>query len=319
MAAPEVNKQMLKELESMGFPTIRAIRALHFSGNSTTEAAINWLIDHENDPDIDEIPLVHVNVQIENGTSWMTPDEVRTRLEQLRELARKNRDAEEQRLQREREKERIRAGKELQEAMRVNEENERKRNLLLRNAEKEEEKRARGRVLQKLEEDKAERRRQWRLQPQDPAVAKQMRLQSQDPAVAKHALSVQENKGSKHVKPTARAEHMRDCLRSLKKNHKNDYAGVHKAFATLAIYVRKVAKNPEEEKFRKIRLGNVNFQDRVGRLKGGVEFLELCGFEKVEWGDKYLYLPRDKVDSTVLNAALSQLYSAMENPFFGVL
>ncbi|KAG6516899.1 hypothetical protein ZIOFF_020274 [Zingiber officinale] len=255
MAVPEVNKQMLEELESMGFPTVRAIRALHFSGNSTTEAAIDWLLEHENDRDIDEIPLVHVNVQIENGTSWMTPDEVRTRLERLRELARKNRDVEEQRLQREREK--------------------------------------------------AERRRQLRSQPQDPAVAK-------------HALSVQENKGSIHVKPTARAEHMRDCLRSLKKNHKNDGAGVQKAFATLAIYVRNVAKNPEEEKFRKIRLGNLNFQDRVGRLKGGMEFLELCGFEKVE-GDKYLYLPRDKVDLTVLNAALSQLHSAMENPFFGVL
>ncbi|XP_074568637.1 uncharacterized protein LOC141825148 [Curcuma longa] len=305
MAVPEVNKQMLKEIESMGFATVRVIRALHFSGNSTTEAAINWLLEHENDPDIDEIPLVHVNVQIENGTSWMTPDEVRTRLEQLRELARKNRDVEEQGLQREREKERIRAGKELQEAMRINEENERKRNLLLRKVEKEEEKRARERIRQKLEEDKAERRRQLQLPPQDPAVVK-------------HALSVQENKGSTHVKPTARAERMRDCLRSLKKNHKNDGVGVEKAFTTLAIYVRNVVKNPEEEKFRKIRLGNLNFQDRVGRLKGGMEFLELCGFEKVE-GDKYLYLPRDKVDLTVLNAALSQLHSAMENPFFGVL
>lgn len=32
MAVPKVNKQMLKELESMGFPTVRAIRGLHFSG-----------------------------------------------------------------------------------------------------------------------------------------------------------------------------------------------------------------------------------------------------------------------------------------------
>lgn len=49
-----------------------------------------------------------------------------------------------------------------------------------------------------------------------------------------------------------------------------------------------------------------------------MEFLELCGFEKLE-GDEYLYLPRDKVDMAVLSAALSQLNSAMENPFFGVL
>lgn len=32
MVVPEVNKSMLEELESMGFPTARATRALHFSG-----------------------------------------------------------------------------------------------------------------------------------------------------------------------------------------------------------------------------------------------------------------------------------------------
>lgn len=32
MAVPEVDKQMLRELELMGFPTARATRALHFSG-----------------------------------------------------------------------------------------------------------------------------------------------------------------------------------------------------------------------------------------------------------------------------------------------
>lgn len=60
------------------------------------------------------------------------------------------------------------------------------------------------------------------------------------------------------------------------------------------------------------------WQDRVGSLKGGLEFLELCGFEKTE-GDEFLFLPRDKVDSAVLNSAGSELNSAINNPFFGVL
>lgn len=30
---PEVDKKLLEELESMGFPTARATRALHFSGD----------------------------------------------------------------------------------------------------------------------------------------------------------------------------------------------------------------------------------------------------------------------------------------------
>lgn len=32
MVAPEVNKEMLADLEAMGFTTARATRALHFSG-----------------------------------------------------------------------------------------------------------------------------------------------------------------------------------------------------------------------------------------------------------------------------------------------
>ncbi|CAL9781414.1 unnamed protein product [Musa acuminata subsp. burmannicoides] len=305
MAVPEVDKQMLRELELMGFPTARATRALHFSGNSTIEAAINWVIEHENDPDIDQMPLVPINIEIEIGTSWMTPDEVKIKLQKLRELARKKRDEEEQGLQREREKDRIRAGKELLQAKQINEENERKRMLLLRKVEKEQEKRAREKILQKLREDKAERRSKLGLQPQDPGDAKS-------------ALPSQGKKSSVSVNPATKAEHMRDCLRSLKKTHKDNDARVKRAFQTLLIYVRNVAMNPDAEKFRKIRLGNPNFQERVARLKGGMEFLELCGFEKLE-GDEYLYLPRDKVDMAVLSAALSQLNSAMENPFFGVL
>ncbi|CAL9125940.1 unnamed protein product [Musa textilis] len=306
MAVAEVDKQMLRELELMGFPTARATRALHFSGNSTIEAAINWVIEHENDPDIDQMPLVPINIEIENGTSWMTPDEVKIKLQKLRELACKKRYEEEQSLQREREKDRIRAGKELLQAKQINEENERKRLVTdVAVEESRERARAREKILQKLREDKAERRSKLGLQPQDPGDAKSV-------------LSSQGKKSSVSVNPATKAEHMRDCLRSLKKTHKDDDARVKRAFQTLLIYVRNVAMNPDAEKFRKIRLRNPNFQDRVARLKGGMEFLELCGFEKLE-GDEYLCLPRDKVDMAVLSAALSQLNSAMENPFFGVL
>lgn len=58
MAVPGVDKRLLCQLEEMGFPEARATRALHFSGNSSIEAAISWIIDHENDADIDEMPLV---------------------------------------------------------------------------------------------------------------------------------------------------------------------------------------------------------------------------------------------------------------------
>ncbi|XP_021908982.1 UBX domain-containing protein 4-like [Carica papaya] len=203
-------------------------------------------------------------------------------------------------------KERIRVGKELLEAKRIEEENERKRLLALRKAEKEEEKRAREKIRQKLEEDKAERRRKLGLPPEEPAAAKPC------------TPVAEEKKSMLPVRPAAKVDQMRECLRSVKQSHKDDDAKVKRAFQTLLTYIGNVARNPGEEKFRKIRLTNQTFQDRVGSLRGGIEFLELCGFEKTEGGE-FLFLPRDKADMALLNSAGSELNSAINNPFFGVL
>lgn len=309
MVEPEVDKELLKELEAMGFPVARATRALHYSGNANVEAAVNWVVEHENDPDIDEMPMVPVSGGGGGGEaskSSLTPEEIKLKAQELRERARKKKEEEEKRMEREREKERIRIGKELLEAKRIEEENERKRILALRKAEKEEEKRAREKIRQKLEEDKAERRRRLGLPPEDPATTKSS------------APVVEEKKSMLPIRPATKVEQMRECLRSLKQNHKDDDAKVKRAFQTLLTYIGNVAKNPNEEKFRKIRLSNQTFQDRVGALKGGLEFLELCGFEKIEGGE-FLFLPREKVDMAVLNSAGSELTSAINNPFFGVL
>ncbi|KAL6899085.1 hypothetical protein ACP4OV_005743 [Aristida adscensionis] len=307
MVVPEVNKEMLVDLEAMGFATARATRALHFSGNSTIEGAINWLSEHQEDPEIDEIPLVPANTKTEANKPTLTPEEMKIKAQELRERARKKKEEEERRMEREREKERIRIGKELLEAKRIEEDNERKRMIELRRLEKEEEKRAREKIRQKLEEDKAERRRKLGLPPEDPAAPKP----SAPPPV-------EEKKSALPVRPATKAERMRDCLRNLKQQNKDDDAKVKRAFQTLLTYVGNVAKNPDEEKFRKIRLSNATFQERVGNLHGGIEFLQLCGFEKLE-DNEFLFLARDKVDKAVLNTAGAELNSAITNPFFGVL
>ncbi|KAK5946119.1 ubiquitin C-terminal hydrolase Ubp14 [Knufia obscura] len=48
------NAAALGQLESMGFPRPRCEKALHATGNSDAEAAMNWLFSHMEDPDIDE-------------------------------------------------------------------------------------------------------------------------------------------------------------------------------------------------------------------------------------------------------------------------
>ncbi|XP_030933627.1 UBX domain-containing protein 1-like isoform X3 [Quercus lobata] len=279
MAVPQVNKKLLDELEAMGFPRPRATRALHFSGNSSLEAAIEWVIDHENDSDIDQMPLVAVDIDLDSPQPFDITEQMKIKAQELRNKSHKKKEEEEKKLERQREKERIRASKDLTEAKRILESNEKQRYLALKKKEEKEEKRAREKILKKLEHDKVERRSRLGLPPESPSV-----------------------KPSTH----------------LLQEKTNDGARVRRAFETLLIYVGNIAKNPDEEKFRKIRLTNPLFQDRVGNLRGGMEFLELCGFERTE-GDEFLYLPDDKVDMEILNTAGSELKSAMTNPFFGLL
>ncbi|CAK8560167.1 unnamed protein product [Lathyrus sativus] len=303
MAVPKVNEKLLEDLQVMGFPHARATRALYYSGNTSLEDAITWMVDHENDTDIDEFPLVDVDIDIDTSPSFPITEEMRMKAYSLREQERKRKRNEETIMEREREKERIQDGKKLLEAKRIAEENERKR-YSLRKAEKEEEQRARGNILKKLEQDKLNRRSKHELP-----------LESQE-NVRSTAILIKHDKIPMPVYTSTKVEHLRECLRSLKREHKGENARVRRAFETLLVYIGNVVKNPNEEKFRKIRLSNSLFQDRVGSLNGGMEFLELCGFERT---NGFLYLPSEKIDMGLLSSAGFVLNSAITNPFFGLL
>ncbi|KAL5062888.1 hypothetical protein RYX36_024625 [Vicia faba] len=209
MAITKVNEKLLEDLQVMGFPQARATRALYYSGNTSLEDAITWMIDHENDTDIDEFPLVDVDIDIDtSSSSFPITEEMRMKAHSLREQERKRKRNDEQIIEREREKERIQAGKKLLEAKRIAEENERKRNLALRKAEKEEEQRARGNILKKLDQDKLNRRSEHGLP-----------LESQENARST-AIVIKHDKISRPVYTTTKVEHLRECLRSLKREHK---------------------------------------------------------------------------------------------------
>ncbi len=47
------NEMALGQLEQMGFSRVRCEKALHATGNSDADAAMNWLFGHMEDPDID--------------------------------------------------------------------------------------------------------------------------------------------------------------------------------------------------------------------------------------------------------------------------
>ena len=52
------------------------------------------------------------------------------------------------------------------------------------------------------------------------------------------------------------------------------------ASKTLAAYVGNIVNNPDDAKYRKIKLSNSNFQNKLGRLAGGKECLLQIGFQE---------------------------------------
>lgn len=87
MAVPEVNKKLLLELESMGFPLARATRALYYSGNASLLDALNWVFEHENDADIDQMPLVPVEIPIESPEQSDITEKMRIKAQEVRSVS----------------------------------------------------------------------------------------------------------------------------------------------------------------------------------------------------------------------------------------
>ncbi len=56
--APEVDETLKAQLQDMGFSSNKALRALHFTGNANLEQAVNWLVEHGEDADIDDPLLI---------------------------------------------------------------------------------------------------------------------------------------------------------------------------------------------------------------------------------------------------------------------
>ena len=74
-------------------------------------------------------------------------------------------------------------------------------------------------------------------------------------------------------------EKIRRKLVELKKAHPDNSAGVTTCFSTIQKYLGNVYRDPEQDKFRTIRLSNGAFQQRVAAFTGSIEILELCGFQ----------------------------------------
>ncbi|XP_070769278.1 UBX domain-containing protein 1 isoform X2 [Enoplosus armatus] len=180
----------LESLLEMGFERNRAEKAVANTGNQGIEQAMDWLMEHENDPDIDEpyVPPVG-NVlggeadsqptteqptladtaeaggegMVDDDESAKRPMTEEERLEQVRRLEELMRVKQAERREREREEElerekmRRRQGQELQQIRQKLQDDDMKKLAEQRRKEKMEDKLARQRVKEKIARDREER------------------------------------------------------------------------------------------------------------------------------------------------------------------
>lgn len=312
LITPEVSAELVATLVEMGFSANRATRALYITGTDTAEVAVNWATEHADDADADEPLLVPKN----KVKAKLSKEEARAQAEALRKSIAAKREKDEKESDRLREKERVRAGKELLAAKRVEEDQERRRNIDWRRREKEEEERAREKIRVKLAEDKRERRRKLGL-PEEP-TAEELAAEEAKASAKVAEAAAKKAAYAPAVRPVSAAEKLRAELVAMKRAHEGEAGRFAAAVAGLLTFCGNVAGAPAEDKYRRIRLSNATFQQRVGAVTGGLRFLELVGFERDDAGE-FLTMTADKVSLPLLNAAGAELNSALSNPFFGVL
>lgn len=178
-----VNQVLLSTLvDEMGFPKVRAEKALILTGNKGVEQAVEWCFQHADDVDIDE-PLQVVTSEGELKPK-LSPEEAKKKAEDLYARARAKREVEDKKEAVEREKNRVRSGKEIATAKREYEEQARKRAVEEKKREKLEAMKERQRVREMLEADKQRRREKFNMPGANPSSSTASRAEAPVPKSA---------------------------------------------------------------------------------------------------------------------------------------
>lgn len=268
----------------MGFPDVRARKAILATNNSGVEQATAWLEEHQDDEDIDDEMKVVQKKEL-------TPEEKAAKLEELQlKIQQKKIQREEEAKVNEKKSElqRREMGQQMNDAREEYAKIQRQANYEKIKREKDDAKRERERLRAEIAKDKAERMaRGGRLSGgiRDPVQVES----SPAPVMKKQQLTKEQT--------------IDNCVNVLSKQRTGGDGQI--AMKTLGIYLKNLIEKPDEAKFRTINLQNPAFKKRVSHCIGGVSFLKAIGYEKQD--DDTLYLDIDHRDKTLLQYAQSQL------------
>ena len=157
-----VNAAFRDTLLGMGYSLHPVEKALLLTGNKSVEAAMDWLDQNKDQPDFEEqmfIAAPDPNAEQVGGLkrSNLTPEEARAKAKELQKQLRAKRAQKEEELEKQREADRLRGGKDMTEAMRKMKEQQVRQDIDYLKREKAEQEAARRKILEEIAKDKMER------------------------------------------------------------------------------------------------------------------------------------------------------------------
>jgi len=324
----------------MGFTLVRAQKGLLFSSGGTVESAVEWLMEHQDDADIDEpIPEgagaqaqsykcnecgkvlsnmanleLHANKtghsDFEESTQSVKPLTAEQKAAKILEIKgllkakRAEREEAEKVDQIEREKQRRFMGKEMLKTKEEMDREQRKRDAMLRKREKDEARKERDRIRAELEKDKAERK------ANNGKLKTTLGVEGYNPSAIQYDDGTTEDLSpSKPKKAKADASKIDEYIKKVSSYRAGGDGG--KCLKILKAYVGNVADNPDEEKFKMINMENKTFKTKVKPFIGGKHLLLAVGFAPKE-GDPTTLELTPGADLQLLKDTKEKLIKASE-------
>ncbi|EGR31040.1 hypothetical protein IMG5_118650 [Ichthyophthirius multifiliis] len=247
-----VDQNLSKQVQELGYTKNIAEKALFMTQQKSIESALDWIEQNKENKDFEEELLV--SIQQQENKPKLTEQEAKQKARELQEKLRQERVKREQQDQIERERNRIKSNKLMGNAQREIQEMKQKQEALQAKKQKEQDMIEKQRILEQLKRDKEER-----FGKKFDTLSKPAQSEKKEPTqIEKFEIAL---KQIKIAQP---------------RNLFLDKASI--CLKTIQVYINNIVNNPTEDKYRKIKLENKAFQQRVCECFGGRESLLNLGF-----------------------------------------